>query len=384
MQPKIIDILRCPIDSKELELVVFVQEEIISSTNFNRIKHGLLLNKRLNIIYPIFNYTPVMVCFETNLHKLFSKQFENNLKDYQSFHYANLQPEKGEKFIQNSFSEEWNLTETEDDELSFQRTDQDLIDFNKYVWLRWLKNNKVSSLLNVGCGAGKETIALQKVTNANDVIAIDFNFSILKAAENYKNNDSINFVLSSLFHIPIESETFDLVYSQGVIHHTYSTAEAFKSIAKFVKKNGFLFVWVYALEDHFVNRNESFTSLRKFLKHTLKKVDLTIERILRPIIGHSTPFLRNIFIKIIAAVLHPIMLKRVIHPDKWKFKNTEHSVRDAYSPIYAWEHSINEVVEWYENADFTIIDFQSPKNYKEIFNGKVLHGIGLTGRKNQE
>ena len=76
------------------------------------------------------------------------------------------------------------------------------------------------------------------------------------------------------------------------------------------------------------------------------------------------------------------MLKRVIHPERWKFKNTEHSIRDLYSPIYARRHSINEVVEWFEDADYTIIDFQSPKVYKEIFNGKKLHGIGLTGKKN--
>jgi ubiquinone/menaquinone biosynthesis C-methylase UbiE/uncharacterized protein YbaR (Trm112 family) len=382
MLPKIIELLRCPIDSKELELVVFDREEFAGNHPFERIKNGLLLNKRLNIFYPVYYYTPIMVRFETNLHQTFSTQFAKELSNYTSYSFPKLDPEKGEKFIQNSFSEEWNLTETEDDELSFQRTDQDLVDFNKFIWLKWIKDNKISSLLNVGCGAGKESIALQKVTNADNIIAIDFNFSILKAAENYRNDPKINFILCSLFHIPVEKETFDLVYSQGVIHHTYSTNDAFNSVSKFVKRNGFLFIWVYALEDHLMYANVSGKSFRLFVKHSLQKLNWMIECTIRPIIGRSSPFIRNVFIKIISLILHPIMLKRVIHPEKWKFKNTEHSIRDLYSPIYAWRHSINEVVEWYENADYSIIDFQSPKVYKEIFNGKKIHGIGLTGKKN--
>jgi hypothetical protein len=37
-------------------------------------------------------------------------------------------------------------------------------------------------------------------------------------------------------------------------------------------------------------------------------------------------------------------------------------------------------LEWFEDMDFKIIDIQSPRNYRQLFN-KRLWGIGLTGNK---
>src|SRR6185369_16436046 len=44
---------------------------------------------------------------------------------------------------------------------------------------------------------------------------------------------------------PFRKGTFDFVYSQGVIHHTFSTETAFRRICQLPKTGGRLYIWVY-------------------------------------------------------------------------------------------------------------------------------------------
>lgn len=380
MKKKLLPFLVCPIDQQPLE---FVSLEDNKEINESIIENGILLNNRLNIIYPIYKYVPVMLTFRTHIHDTFKEIFFEKLKTLPDFHFPNLEPEKGEKFIQASFSEEWGLTDTSDDELTFMRTDDELVKLNKYVWLKWIDKHtvKLNSVLNVGCGAGKETQALNTLIKPENIIAIDLNFSVFKAARNYKDNPNMHFILCSLFHIPLKEKSFDMVYSQGVIHHTYSTRAAFNSICKYAGIDKYLFIWVYGLDDHLVYRNEQLDSMKMFIKSCLMRLQWHMEQILRPFISRAPSWLRNIIMKVMAFIMHPIVLSRVRHKKLWKLKNTEHSLRDVFTPVFAYTHTINEVVEWYEDADFEIIDFQSTKNNKKYFSGKKILGIGLTGKR---
>jgi ubiquinone/menaquinone biosynthesis C-methylase UbiE/uncharacterized protein YbaR (Trm112 family) len=374
--------LRCPIDKGVLELIVF-EEEVIGISNFKRIKNGILLNARLKVFYPIQNFVPVLLRFPTSFHQIFAAKFKEELKPYQSYKLPNLSCEKGERFIQKTFTDEWNLTQ--DNELSFQRNDEDLVNLNKEVWLSWLKKGaEINSLLNVGCGIGKETIALETLTGAKDIVAIDLNFALLQAGERYKENPNINFIICSLFHPPLQIKIFDLVYSQGVIHHTYSTYTAFKSISRFVKQGKYLFIWVYGLEDHLCFRNSQFDSVRNFGKNVIAHLFWYTEILIRPWLSRAPKLIRDIIIFIMSICLHPLIKMRVLHKSEWRLKNTEHGLRDTYTPVYAYRHSVNEVMEWYEESSFEIIDFQSPLAHKEVFNGKRIHGIGMTGQKLDE
>jgi len=374
--------LRCPIDNAMLEIVVFESEPCIQNgRHFIRIKNGVLINKNGSYIYPIQNFVPVLLIFETNFHNKFRLKFKSELVLYNEYTWPEKKCEPGEKFIQNSFTDEWNLTQG--DQLSFQRDENDLILLNQEVWLKWIKNDKedIETLLNVGCGIGQETMALQKVTKAKEIVAIDLNFAVLAAGERYKENYDINFVICSLFHPPFIKEGFDLVYSQGVLHHTYSTNKAFVSIAEFVKKGKYLFIWVYGLEDHLCFINEKFKSPGSFVKNLISVFYWYMEAMLRPLLSRAPKIIRDVVIYILSLILHPFVKMRVIHKDLWKLENTQHNLRDTLTPIYAFRHSVNEVFEWYENNNFKVIDFQSPKAHRINFKGKRIHGIGLTGKK---
>ena len=203
------------------------------------------------------------------------------------------------------------------------------------------------------------------------MFAVDLNFAVLKSGEVFKSNPRIHLLVASLFNLPFELSSFDLVYSQGVIMATFSTWEAIKSIASYVRKDEFMFIWVYGLDDHL---------LRKGAIGLLTRTNYLLEKGLRPLISGTPKVLRDIFFTTTAFVLHPLIKSRVRHKATWKVKNTDHDLRDWLSPRYAHRHSYNEVFEWFEKLGFTIIDVQSPAAFRQLFQ-KQLWGVGLTGKK---
>jgi len=65
---------------------------------------------------------------------------------------------------------------------------------------------------------------------------------------------------------------------------------------------------------------------------------------------------------------------------EWKLENTEHSLRDWLSPRYARRHGFNEVMEWFDETGFRVIDQQRPGEYRRLFD-KPLFGVGMTGER---
>ena len=110
--------LRCPIDNGLLEIKIFESEICIDGEqDFLRIKHGVLINRGGKYIFPVQNFVPVLLIFETNFHENFRSKFKKELLDFGEYTWASKECEPGEKFVQNSFTEEWNLTQG--DQLSF-------------------------------------------------------------------------------------------------------------------------------------------------------------------------------------------------------------------------------------------------------------------------
>jgi SAM-dependent methyltransferase/uncharacterized protein YbaR (Trm112 family) len=363
------DKLRCPTCLGEVTVKAMAEEEHHGRTH---VESGLVLCDRCRVAYPIESGTPVMLRFTTGFHRSFAETHSAQLQEFPAYSLPSGNPRTGEASVQKAFTDEWNLTR--EDEHSFIFTFDQLVKLNRKVWLGWLQGlapeQRPRSVLDVGCGVGMETLALRDVTGAEQLFGIDLNLALLSRRPQFRHVPGVNFVIASLFDLPFERDSFDLVYSEGVIHHTYSTVDAFRSIAPRVRPGGHLFVWVYGLEDHLGTRGG-----RRFWK---RRIHL-LETIFRPIVSRLPTRLQDVFFKAITPVRH-LRFRLTGYDSDWKLKNTEHSLRDWLAPRYAHRHGFNEVTEWFEQSGFRVVDRQSPAAFQELF-GKPLFGVGMTGER---
>jgi SAM-dependent methyltransferase len=113
-----------------------------------------------------------------------------------------------------------------------------------------LLNDQIPStarILEVGCGTGQMTNFLAMAWGRT-VIGSDICHNSLKLAAGFRDRFSINnahFVQMNLFDPFFREQCFDVVISNGVLHHTGDAALAFRSIQRLVKPGGHIVIGLY-------------------------------------------------------------------------------------------------------------------------------------------
>jgi SAM-dependent methyltransferase len=104
-----------------------------------------------------------------------------------------------------------------------------------------------ASILEIGCGTGQMTNFLGMAWGRT-VIGADLCMNSLVLAKGFRDRFAINnahFLQINLFRPPFAPASFDVVISNGVLHHTSDCRGAFRSIARLVKPGGFIVVGLY-------------------------------------------------------------------------------------------------------------------------------------------
>ena len=125
--------------------------------------------------------------------------------------------------------------------------------FAKFVLpsvLHLKKASPIQRLLDAGCGTGNITADIASHLPDVNVTGIDLtDESLVLARERAtaRGLTNVSFQKSNLLEHDAALGGFDFVYCQGVIHHLSDPLAGMKNLNRYLKKDGYAFVWLYSL-----------------------------------------------------------------------------------------------------------------------------------------
>jgi SAM-dependent methyltransferase/uncharacterized protein YbaR (Trm112 family) len=99
-------------------------------------------------------------------------------------------------------------------------------------------------ILDAGCGTGRHTFHMAR-SGAAEVVAMDFSQAIEVAARNNRENPNTHFVQADIYHPPFLPDTFDFIYSLGVLHHLPEPEKGFRTLLPLLKAGEYMNVYLY-------------------------------------------------------------------------------------------------------------------------------------------
>lgn len=85
------------------------------------------------------------------------------------------------------------------------------------------------------------------------MVGLDYSTSVLRA-ERCRTSPDVHFVRGDLQRPPFALEVFDVILSNGVLHHSPNTYKTFVEVAKLAKAGGRFYLWLYRKQDMFNKR----------------------------------------------------------------------------------------------------------------------------------
>ena len=98
-------------------------------------------------------------------------------------------------------------------------------------------------VLDAGCGSGR--FAYYAAKYGAEVWAIDLGQAVAVAERNTETAGSVQVIQADLHRPPFASESFDFIYSIGVLHHLPDPEAAFQNLLRYLKPEGEIQIYLY-------------------------------------------------------------------------------------------------------------------------------------------
>ncbi|KTD60726.1 class I SAM-dependent methyltransferase [Legionella shakespearei] len=266
-----------------------------------------------------------------------------------------------------TFGFKWNKRDTFESPQSLNRMRQWLVerydDANKI--LNSFENKPV--LLDAGCGAGLSALEYWgSHCDKLNYLGVDISSAVDVCQQRFMERGLNNavFLQADIANLPVNAASVDIIFSEGVMHHTDNTEQTFMSLAKLLKPKGYFMYYVYNqkgpirefVDDYLRDKLQAMTPIQGWdalmpltrLGKTLGELNLDIE------IEESIDLLDIPAGKInLQRLFYWHVFKAFYHEDL-TLDEMNHINYDWYAPKNAHRHSISEVEQWCQNASLSI------------------------------
>src|SRR5258708_484541 len=135
-------------------------------------------------------------------------------------------------------------------------------------------------VLDVGCGMGR--FAEVATRWGAHVVGIDLSLAAEVAAKNLADRNATIFQ-ADVFKLPFAPESFDYIYSIGVLHHTPDCEQAFKVLPRLLKPGGRIAIWLYSSYNPWYRMSDVYRKVTRSMSpstlHKLCRVVVPLYRI---------------------------------------------------------------------------------------------------------
>jgi ubiquinone/menaquinone biosynthesis C-methylase UbiE len=238
------------------------------------------------------------------------------------------------------------------------------------------------NVLDAGCGAGVSAIALmEEKINSINYLGVDISEAVDIAHKRFKERElKGEFIQANLLNLPFNKPIFDIIFSEGVLHHTDSTEKAIKYLSRFIVPGGIFMFYVYRKKapirefcDDYIrekllslNNEEAWNELIPLTKlgEILGDLKLEVE------IPEDIKLLEIPKGKINIQRLFYWYIFKAYYDENFTIDEMNHINFDWYRPLNCHRQTLEEVNKWCEEAGMKI----ERKNVQEA-------GITIIARK---
>jgi SAM-dependent methyltransferase len=241
----------------------------------------------------------------------------------------------GGRQVQRSFEFQW--ATWGDETRIFGRTRQDALDYffanlvHPDVGAGDLRGKWV---LDAGCGHGMYVACLAEL-GAN-VVGLDVTGAVEPVYRRVRGRPNAHCVQGDVLRPPFRPGAFDVVFSNGVLHHTADTRRAFAAISALAGAPGYAGIWLYPVTH----------PAWEWTQRAIRTITTRMPRaLLHPLCYLAVPLLS------VARAYSGTSLATA------SWRQCAQVIFDFYAPRYQWHHRRDEVERWFREEGFGDVRF---------------------------
>lgn len=279
-------------------------------------------------------------------------------------HYSSTQQQ-----TEACFGFKWRKRETYDSQAMKDQAARWLVERyldHKPARLKEILGNERKIILDAGCGSGFSALLFfgDELYN-HDYLGVDISDAVEEARVRFLEHQyPADFLRADLMQLPIANESVDIIFSEGVLHHTDSTERAIKTLARKIKRHGKFLFYVY--------RKKSM--LREFTDDTIRQylacmTDENAWEALKPLtrlgaslgklnlefeVEEAVPFLGIPKGKINLQRLFYWHICKMFYGENLSLEEMNHINFDWFRPLNCHRQTPEEVEQWCKEANLHI------------------------------